>query len=118
MTETQAKWQETVRGEFEPEMAESVIETISGFLEDDTHEVLREITSELTLSMRALRHFTQKVQYDCHPQIKEMVLFEAGSNANMTVESFTQSLLDQIAEGYELTKVLAFYAMALAEHKT
>jgi hypothetical protein len=117
VAETQTKWQQTVRGESDAEVADALIETIDDFLQEDPHEVLRQVTSELILSLRAIRHFSQKVQYECNPQIKEMLLFEADNNTPITVQGFTQSVLDQIAEGYELTKLLAFYAIALSEQQ-
>jgi hypothetical protein len=117
MVENSPKWLAAVQGEFDPETADTLIDTVNGLLEDDAHEVIRQFASELTLSLRSMRHLAQKVQYDCNTETKALLLFEATDTGSMTLEAFSQSLVDRIAEGKQLADLLAFYAMALSENE-
>ena len=114
MSESLPNWHDWVRSETDAEQVENRIETINMFLEDEPAKVIEEMASELRLSLRALRHFTQKTAHESSAEAKSTVLSESDS---LTFEGFAQALETQIADAYEMSKLLGFYAMALEEQK-
>lgn len=115
MSDNRLNWQQTVRGEREGDAAQELIDGINDLLQDDTAEVLRQIASELTLSLRNLRHIVQKIGYECDTQTQAVVLFKTNDVAGTTLGAFGQELLERIADARQLSDLLAFYALALAE---
>jgi len=106
----QLSWQQAILGEKDEKSAQEFITGINDLLQDDPSEVIRQITSELTLNLRNLRHQIQKMDYECLPEHKELTLTNG-----VTLTSYNQELLGLIADSRQLTDLLAFYAMALSE---
>lgn len=107
---TELNWQEAISGEHDQETAQTLIAAIEDLLQDDTSEVLRQITSELTLSLRSIRHQIQQMDYECSPEYKDIPL-----TTGVTLTAYNSKLLGLIADSRQLTDLLAFYAMALSE---
>lgn len=109
----QLNWQQAILGERDKEAAQTLIATINDLLQDNTSEVVRQIASELTLSLRNIRHKIQKMDYECSPEHKTLPL-----TLGVTLTSYNQDLLELIADSRQLTDLLAFYAMALSEQSS
>lgn len=113
-------WRAEIEAQFKGEEAAQYIQMIEEFLHDEPGNVVREFTAELIIGLRAIRNFTQRVQQDSDAESKAVVLFNTvkdGEQKAITVEEFTQTLLDRIAEARQLLDCLKFYSMALMENE-
>ena len=106
----QLNWHQAVLGERDEEAAQTLIAAINDLLQDNTSEVIRQVASELTLTLRNIRHKIQTMDYECLPEHKTISLTNG-----VTLTSYNQDLLELIADSRQLTDLLSFYAMALSE---
>lgn len=118
MVEQFPKWQQAIREETDAETAATLIETVNSLLEENVGEFLRQLAMELTLNMRGIRNLAEKIQHEADPQTKATIVFKImddGQEKHVTVEQFSQMIVDEVAEGRQLINLLAFYAMALSD---
>ena len=121
LTQNTAKWIAAVRGEFDAETADRLIEVIGSVLSEDSNEVVRQMTSELVIGLRDMRNLTRRIEQECSAEMRSAVLFETGigdDRTPVTVEGFSQTMLARIAECRELLNFLTYYTMARAEQPT
>ncbi len=116
MTETNIHWQQEIAARYN-ENPDEVIETINDLLEQDTGEVLRQVTSELTLCLRAIGNLVQKIDNETESHIKSSILFkmvDAGQEKQIDVNGFRQMLNEHVVESRQIVDLLSIYAMALS----
>jgi hypothetical protein len=118
MFEQPAKWQQVIREQSDTKAADELIETVNSLLEENTAEVLRQLASELTLHLRGIRNLAQKIQHETDLQTKATILFkifEDGQEKTISIEQFSQMIVNDVAESRQLIDLLSFYAMALSD---
>jgi selenocysteine lyase/cysteine desulfurase len=118
MTDARPKWQDDVIGSLAPEAAAAMIEMVEACLDEDVTSVLRQLTSDLILDMRAIRNLTLHVQQQADAEI---VLFHEVTHDGeqpVTAAAYAQRMLDQVAEVRQMLDTLKFYTLALAEEKS
>jgi hypothetical protein len=118
MTRNSAVWRAEIENQFNSEAASEYIQMIEDFLHDDPANVVRQLTSELIISLRGTRSLALKAQEESSAEVKAAVLYKtttANGESVVTLESFNQTLLDRIAEVRQLLDCLKFYSMALSE---
>lgn len=121
MVEQSPKWQQAIREQGDAEAADALIEAVNSLLAENCGEILRQLAMELTLNMRGIRNLAQKLQHDADAGTKAAVafkVFEDGQEKSVTVEQFSQMIVDDVAEGRHLIDLLSFYAMALSEQSS
>lgn len=115
-------WRSIVREEQSPEAAGIILELVEHLLNDDVTEVLRQITSELAITMRAMRdENTQALQAASHEALQTVLFHRAaqyGSTEPVTFEAYTQSIAQRVAEAREMLTALKYYTMALSEKQS
>lgn len=120
MTETTIHWQQEIAAHYN-ENPEEVIETINDLLQQEPGEVLRQVTTELTLCLRAIGNLVQKIDNETESHIKTSTLFktvDAGQEKQIDVNGFKQMLNDHVVESRQIVDLLAIYAMALSHEQS
>ena len=118
LSQENRQWIAAVRGEFDAETADRLIQVIEGVLSENPNEIVRQMTSELVIGLRDMRNLTRRIEQECSAEVRNAVLFETGigdDRTPVTVDGFSQAMLARIAECREMLHFVTYYTMARAE---